>query len=837
MRRFILILFFTVILFQVIYESPSYSQFINGDFSSGLTGWETTGDVSTSNDAAVLETGGINGQYITSLSTDFIIFGGTLNFRYYFDITGPDEIKYPDFPSFGPDFFQMTLDAGSEGYFDVPLAWNTTEGFVPFSLDISTIIPGTPARLTFMLFDEDDGFQSIAMIDDVTDPILPAQPLSEPGTLILLGGGLVVVFVFSRYRLVHRTWCCILMLFLILPVTQIFSSNIVFAALQETNLDNKTMLEFTAPVFNTKTNVMTLNMAITNISDTTILCPLKIVITGISSPDVKVSSPDGYTPEGLPFFDMTPYISNQDLTAGEKSQAKKISFYNPVRIKFRWDQDVTAFVDVPADAGPVIYNICIVPGELPPVCDYSEDDFDVKNPEFERVLQNALPEMYIYEQVRVYAFDYNDIPITVMINGVKADFNEDGFYYFVDLTLKHGNNTLSAVVANNTGESTKRDLSLNIDSVPPLINILNVTDGAVVMTPDVLINGSIDDPQINTIRMIKDFVTTEDVPVVNGMFSTNVILSSSHNNLRFEAVDVAGNSGIQNIDIVHVYSEFAGVSGKVYNSVLGVPVSGAVITFTSNAGYTGTLISGDAGEYNITGVNSGDITLLISKDGYDPVSLNVFAAGGDTPFQQDIALIPSSGIDTFTLTGQVNDTGESPLSGVKVSLTNSTLSAITDNNGIYIISGIPRTSFTVEASLDLYETKSININSATYSPDTNILISNIILRNIPIVPDIPPDQGDVPAVVTLLWGKFKASLIAGNNEEALLMIMPDTRQRYRDQLLLLGDKVPETFANIGDIQLISYDDNTAKTRIYEGDITHYVWFTKDIYGLWKIHKF
>ncbi|MBI5193931.1 MAG: carboxypeptidase regulatory-like domain-containing protein [Nitrospirae bacterium] len=835
-RRVIFILFIIILLFHFYFDSPSSAQFINGDFSSGITGWETIGDVNTSNGAAVLETGGINGEYITSLSTDFIIFGDTLNFRFYFDITGPDDPKYPDFHSFPSDFFQMTLDAGDEGYFDETLAWNPTVGFVPFSFDISSITAGTMARLTFMLFDEDDVFRSVAGIDDVTDPSKHSQPLTEPGTLILLGGGLVAVFAYSRYRGVYRTWCCIL----ILSITQILSSSIAYAELQETNVDDKTLLEFTSPVFNTRTNIMTLNMAITNISDTTIMSPLKIVITGISNSDVKVSNPDGYTPGGLPFFDMAAYISNQGLSAGEKSQAKKISFYNPGRIKFRWDQDVIAYVDIPVDTGPVIYNICLVPGEMPPVCEYDEDNFDVKNPEFQKLSQDILPEMYRYEQIRVYAFDYNDIPITVTINGIQADFNENwenGFYYFGDLTLKHGNNILSAVVTNNEGVSTSRDLSLNIDSVPPVINIMNVTDGAVVMLPDILINGSIDDPQITTIRMIRDFVTTEDMPVVNGVFSANIILSIGHNNLRFEAIDQAGNTGISNIDLIHVFSEFAGVSGRVYNSVLGVPVSGAVIRFTSGGGLTASLISGDAGEFNITGVDSGYITLFVSKDGYDTVNLNVFAAGGDTPSLHDIALIPSSGIDTLTLTGQVKDTGESPLSGVKISLTNTTLSAITDNNGIYIISGIPRTSFTAEASLDLYESKSININPEMYNPDAKILTTNVILRNIPVVIDIPPDQGNVPEVLIQLWHKFKESLIAGKNEDALLLIMPDTRQRYRDQLLLLGDKVPETFAVIGDIQLISYDDNTAKTRVYEGDITYYVWFTKDIFGQWKIHKF
>ena len=96
---------------------------------------------------------------------------------------------------------------------------------------------------------------------------------------------------------------------------------------------------------------------------------------------------------------------------------------------------------------------------------------------------------------------------------------------------------------------------------------------------------------------------------------------------------------------------------------------------------------------------------------------------------------------------------------------------------------------------------------------------------------------DVEATLSNIWSGFKDSLIAGNTEAAMLLFMPDTRSRYKEQILLLGDQIQNTFAGIGDIQLISLNDNEAKTRIYEGDITHYVWFARDIYGIWKIHKF
>ncbi|MBI5096859.1 MAG: hypothetical protein HZB32_04340 [Nitrospirae bacterium] len=80
-QRFIKIFSCLSIAIACLCASPSQGQIINGEFSSGLDGWETNGNVSVEEGAAILRTGGINGIYETSLSTDFIVTGDRLTFR------------------------------------------------------------------------------------------------------------------------------------------------------------------------------------------------------------------------------------------------------------------------------------------------------------------------------------------------------------------------------------------------------------------------------------------------------------------------------------------------------------------------------------------------------------------------------------------------------------------------------------------------------------------------------------------------------------------------------------------------------------------------------------
>ena len=1000
MQRFIKIFSCLSIAIACLYASLSQGQIINGDFSSGLDGWETNGNVSVEEEAAILRTGGINGEWDTSLSTSFIVAGDSLTFRYYFDVIGYDDIIYGGYPSFPFDSFQVSVDAEGEDYPLVEsLAWEPAGYFIPFSMDISSIIPGTSAILSFILLDEDDGFRAVAAIDDLSDPV---KPMPEPGTLLLLGGGLIGLFIFGRYRdrltEVGRSFLCLS----IGCVVLISFNGIAYSEWIETNVDDRVQLEFTAPIFNTRSNILTLDMTSANISEASLFTPLKIMITGISTPYVTVSNPDGYTPEGIPFFDMTPGITDAELSPGEKTPAKKISFYNPKRVKFRWDQDVVAFIDAAVEKGPVIYNLCLVPGEFPPVCEFYGDDLDVENPEFARLQHGPLPEMYRYQQVRVYTFDNEDLPIRVIINGIEAVYSEEMGYYYTHMVLDNGRNPISILVINDSGLTAGRELPLNIDSVPPHIDILNLTEGEIVTMPDQEISGTVDDPDVTHVILIKDFLSVEDVPVYNGTFSRNVTLSLGHHNISIEATDMAGNSAYYNLDIAYAYSEDGEITGHIYNSILGLPVAGAAVTAMSGSDHASTVASDEAGNYRFEGVQSGDVTFLIEKDDYEPVRLEVFSPGGTAPYVQNVPLTPVNSPDTWTLIGQVRDTGGLLLPGVRISIAGTLFAASSDVNGIYIIPGMPRGSFTIEVSHGGYEGVSLTINSRMYSDTTMILTHDFILREVVSsieiispangeyvsgenllvvgsvrsggmdvgvrVNDIPAQvyngyfmandvplvegvnwitaervdpsgilqidsvdvtlsqrdkaavtihaqeagivpaeisvrieaspgivfaehglevvgpgtaewlsegplqyrffinepgiytlrfwgidsmgnryedtfgftgmaRGDVEEILKALWTKFKNDLITNTIEAALSIFTPETRGRYAGQFFLLGESLPDIFTNIGDIQIISLKDNLAKTRVYEGEITHYVWFARDIYGQWNIHKF
>ncbi|MCC6544607.1 MAG: carboxypeptidase regulatory-like domain-containing protein [Nitrospirae bacterium] len=984
-------------LFIIILFLPRYSagQLINGDFSSGLLGWDTYGDVTADQGAAILRTGGIYGVYDTSIYTIFVVSGDRLNFKYYFDITGPDDILSPDYLSYPPDSFQVSLDDGHGNFLAAPLSLEPFNDFVPFSLDISGFIYGTSVMLSFDLIDQDDGFTSIAAIDDVMDPI---TAVPEPGTLILLGGGLIWVFLFGRNKRILK---CLISI-MILLVIMIPGIGTAHGELLEQNVNDLTRIEFKSPVLNVRTNMLALDMVLKNVSDSTIHTPIKMVITGISTPDVTVANPDGYTQEGLPYFDLTGYFADQELSPAEVSPTVKLLFYNPKRVKFRWDQDLMALVEIFPETGPVLENICLVPGEFPPVCEYYKYDLEVKNPSFDKLLQRQLSEMYRYEQVRVYAYDYEELPVRVLINNTDAVYNEKGFYYYSDLLLQDGLNTISIDVTNESGITIARTIILNIDCTPPNVEISYPSGGSVVTSQELMIGGIVDDPTVQSVSLINNYINNMNVPVSDGRFNANIFLQPGHNNITIEASDLSGNSMSANIDIVYTYSETSEVSGRILNGVLGLPVSGAAVTLISQNGENVSVISDKDGEYRIKDINSGDKTISVEKNGYEPKIAKILLLGGDSPPAQDIVLLPLSHPDTFTLTGHIMNTAGQPLEGATVSVTGSSFNAVSDNNGIYLIGGIPRNSFEAGGFLTGYDAEKVNVNASAFSKDTLVLIHNFILnrnnysidisypenggtiagddtvvkgsfRNgnmdagvrvngvlantyngyfsanyVPLTeglniitaevvdkdgtmvtdtielsrsPDVnegvliyAQEAGIVPLILTVgikvpqdtvfvnsniqisgpaeaqvvyedifrytvlindpgiytltinltdsagnsytrefeftgmersyvenmlkqIWKGFKNNFENNNNENALSMIIPETRKRFEEQFNAAGDKLSEFFSSLGDIQLVTLNDNIAKARVYHDDAAHYIWFERDIYGLWKILNF
>jgi Glucodextranase, domain B len=112
--------------------------------------------------------------------------------------------------------------------------------------------------------------------------------------------------------------------------------------------------------------------------------------------------------------------------------------------------------------------------------------------------------------------------------------------------------------------------------------------------------------------------------------------------------------------------------------------------------------------------------------------------------------------------------------------------------------------------------------------------------NITVLPRIKLDN-----LFRSKWKTMKTALAVQNIPGALQVISSNTSQLYNDTFTALQSQLPQLVQNMQDIQFINAGGSSAKYRIrknqnYGGQvlsITHYIYFSQDENGLWKIERF
>ena len=205
----------TTVLFIFFLSNSLHADIINGDFSSGLGGWATEGDVSPDPGYAVLgdndsvysllyqsialdiETYSIEFDFQNKLS-DYL--SGTFPDSFYASIYFIDNINsfsledliYDDTIS----LFSMDVNGVFNNYGNINSS-NISPDWLQFNTNFTNDY--NYAIITFELYDFDyENNDSQVLMDNIS-----ISPVPEPATLVLLGSGLAGMGLFSRRKKIN----------------------------------------------------------------------------------------------------------------------------------------------------------------------------------------------------------------------------------------------------------------------------------------------------------------------------------------------------------------------------------------------------------------------------------------------------------------------------------------------------------------------------------------------------------------------------------------------------------------------------------------------------------
>ncbi|NEP10260.1 MAG: DUF4114 domain-containing protein [Symploca sp. SIO2C1] len=111
-----------------------------------------------------------------------------------------------------------------------------------------------------------------------------------------------------------------------------------------------TQAEYSRTSLNQASDILLAEVAIRNTGTYSIGSPLLVAVTNISDPTVSVVNADGFTPDGLPYYDFSNLIE-QSLDPTELTATKPFSFWNPNGIQFTYDVVVLAGINAAPEIG------------------------------------------------------------------------------------------------------------------------------------------------------------------------------------------------------------------------------------------------------------------------------------------------------------------------------------------------------------------------------------------------------------------------------------------------------------------------------------------------------
>lgn len=174
------------------------------------------------------------------------------------------------------------------------------------SLNLTGLEPGTPATLIFRLLNNDGDTTTSVAIKNLT---LTPAPL---GTVA--------------------------------PVQRNFAPESLSTGLEPaafsslSDVSPSLMVEYHQTAFNSDLHLLYTDINLRNTSTQRIDGPLLVAITNISDPSVVLRSPDGYTPDGTPYYNWSNLLgADGKLSASESTSTRSLVFYNPKGVQFTYD--------------------------------------------------------------------------------------------------------------------------------------------------------------------------------------------------------------------------------------------------------------------------------------------------------------------------------------------------------------------------------------------------------------------------------------------------------------------------------------------------------------------
>ncbi|QIZ73030.1 putative Ig domain-containing protein [Oxynema aestuarii] len=204
-----------------------------------------------------------------------------------------------------------------------------------------------------------------------------------------------------------------------------------------TDITPSNPLEYRSTRFDESSNELYAEVAIRNEGNYSVDGPLLVAVSNISDPTVLLRNPDGFTPEGVPYYNFSELAEDGKLDPTEITELGSLTFFNPNRVQFTYELAVLGQLN----ADPVIES----------------------KPPLEAIGGNS----YRYE---VIAKDANNDGLSYSLlsapNGMIID-SETGVITWETTVEEIGTHAVVVEVVDSRGGKDVQSFTLSVTEIPP----------------------------------------------------------------------------------------------------------------------------------------------------------------------------------------------------------------------------------------------------------------------------------------------------------------------------------------------------------------------------------
>ncbi|MDH4099778.1 MAG: hypothetical protein OEV28_04320, partial [Nitrospirota bacterium] len=238
------------------------------------------------------------------------------------------------------------------------------------------------------------------------------------------------------------------------------------------------------------------------------------------------------------------------------------------------------------------------------------------------VTLSPIPALTRYQVLSVSGTISDASPISSLtVNGIVVPVTEGAFTTTV--TLAEGSNTINLAATDAAGNVGTASVDVVLDTTPPLITVLSPSDGAIVATDAVTINGAVDDASA--------LVTVNGVSAPSsgsGFSASDVALVEGTNTISIVAVDPAGNSSSTILSVTYVKPDITPPTVIILSPAIGSVVNAASVTVTGTVDDPTAVVSVNGADVPVT---AGAFTASISLvEGANTITVTASDAAGNT---------------------------------------------------------------------------------------------------------------------------------------------------------------------------------------------------------------